>query len=53
MADEKKPETKKPQKPHYCSVCGKLSDDVICHACEEKIRGEALEKKHDIDKAGR
>ncbi len=40
-------------KKHVCSICGRPSDTTICHACEDKIRGEALEKKHDIDKAGR
>jgi hypothetical protein len=40
-------------KKHLCSICGRPSDATICHACEEKIRGEAIEKKHEIDKAGR
>ncbi len=29
------------------------SETVICRACGDKIRGEALEKKHEVDKAGR
>ena len=41
------------EKKHVCSICGRPSDTVICHACEDKIRGEAVEKKHDIEKAGR
>lgn len=45
--------SKKDEKKHVCSVCGRPSDTVICHACEERIRGEALEKKKEIDKAGR
>jgi recombinational DNA repair protein RecR len=49
---EKKDEKEK-EKKHVCSICGRPSDATICHACEDKIRGEAIEKKHDIDKAGR
>ncbi len=49
MEEKKEGEKKK----HVCSICGKPSETTICHACEDKIRGEALEKKHDIDKAGR
>lgn len=48
---DKKDQTK--EKKHVCSVCGKPSDATICHACEDKIRGEVLEQKHDVDKAGR
>lgn len=44
---------KKEKKPHVCSVCGKPSDMTICHACEDKIRGEAVDHKHEVDKAGR
>ena len=53
MAD-KKPEEKKPEekkmeeKKHVCSVCGRPSDAVICHACEDKIRSEAFEKKRGL-----
>ncbi len=49
MSEEKD----KQEKPHVCSICGRPSDATICHACEDKIRGEAVEKKHDINKAGR
>lgn len=48
-----KKEGKKEEKKHACSICGRPSETVICHACEDKIRAEALEKKHEIDKAGR
>ena len=48
---EKKEEKK--EKKHVCSVCGKPSDSVICHLCEDRIRAEAIEKKHEIEKAGR
>ncbi|MBI1911136.1 MAG: hypothetical protein HYS21_03965 [Deltaproteobacteria bacterium] len=48
--EEKK---KEQEKKHVCSVCGKPSDMTICHACEDRIRGEAVEKKHEAEKAGR
>ncbi len=51
MPEKEEKETK--EKKHVCSICGRPSDLVICHACEDRIRGEALEKKHDIDKSGR
>jgi recombinational DNA repair protein RecR len=54
--EEKKEEKKKEgeeEKKHRCSICGRHSDTVICHACEDKIRAEALERKHDIEKAGK
>jgi hypothetical protein len=40
-------------KKHICSVCARPSDTVICNACEDRLRAEALEKtmdkgKHDI-----
>lgn len=38
------------EKEHVCTVCGKPSDTIICHACSDKVRGEAVEKKRDIDK---
>ncbi|MEK7881069.1 MAG: hypothetical protein AAB210_04140 [Deltaproteobacteria bacterium] len=48
---EKKEEKK--EKKHVCSVCGRPSDAVICHICEDRIRGEAIEKKREIEKAGK
>lgn len=51
--EKKKEEEGGEEKKHRCSICGRPSDTVICHACEDRIRGEALEKRHDIDKAGR
>lgn len=51
MPDDKKQDDK--AKKHVCSVCARPSDTAICHTCEEKIRGEALEKRHEIGKAGR
>ncbi len=35
---------------HHCSICGKPSEETICHACRDRIRGEAVEKKRDVDK---
>ncbi len=52
MAENKVNDEKKVKK-HVCSICGRPSDTTICHACEDKIRGEALEHKHEVDKAGR
>lgn len=49
--DKKKDkEAGKDVKEHHCSVCGKLSPATICHACEDKIRGEAVEHKRDIER---
>ncbi|MBI5875276.1 MAG: hypothetical protein HZB81_05450 [Deltaproteobacteria bacterium] len=50
---EQKIMEEKKEKKHVCSICGKPSEATICHPCEEKIRGEALEKKKEVDKAGR
>lgn len=36
-----------------CLVCGQPSDDRICPACKAGIRGEALERKLEAEKAGR
>jgi hypothetical protein len=47
-------EKKKEEKPkRCCSVCGRPSETVICHACEDRIRAESLEKKRDVEKAGK
>ncbi len=53
MEGKKEEHGKEGEKKHVCSICSRPSDTIICHACEDKIRGEALEHKHDIDKAGR
>lgn len=45
---KQEPEKKKP-----CMVCGRPSAASICKECEAKIRGEALEHKQEIEKAGR
>ena len=36
-----------------CIVCGKPSADLICEACRAMIRGEALEQKLRVERAGR
>lgn len=51
--EEKKDKKEEKEKKHVCSICGKPSDATICHACEDRIRGEVLEHKHEIDKHGR
>ncbi len=51
MTEEKREESKAVKK-HICSVCAKPSETVICHACEDKLRAEALEKKRDVEKHG-
>lgn len=28
-----------------CMLCGKPTGETICHACADKVRGEALNKK--------
>ncbi len=43
----------KERKKHVCTICGKPSPETICEPCSAKIRGEMLEKKHEIDKAGK
>ncbi len=54
MAEKEKEGIEETQsKPHVCSMCAKPSETVICYVCESKIRGEVLEHKKEIDKAGR
>jgi recombinational DNA repair protein RecR len=55
MAEETKEEGKVEAKemPHVCSVCARPSKTVICHACEDKLRAEALEHKLDAEKHGK
>jgi K+-sensing histidine kinase KdpD len=36
-----------------CIVCGGNTDDLICEACRTRIRGEALERKAEVERAGR
>ena len=45
-------EKQKETKPHRCSVCGELSDAIICPGCEARIRGEILDEKGKAEKAG-
>ena len=38
-------------KKHHCTVCGKeFEGGLICPHCEAVIRGEAIEKHHQIKK---
>jgi len=53
MAEDKKDKKKEEEKPLRCHICGKPSEASICHACEDRIRGEAVEKRKDTGKAGR
>jgi hypothetical protein len=36
-----------------CLVCARPSRDLICEGCRARIRGEALERKHREERAGR
>ncbi len=38
------------EKKHRCMVCGKEFDGSICPACEALIRGEAIDKRHQVKK---
>ncbi len=44
---------KKTEKKPVCTMCGKPSESVICHSCEDRLRAEALEHKRDVEKAGK
>jgi len=45
-------EKQKGSAPHRCSVCAKPSESTICPACEARIRGEILDEKGKVEKAG-
>jgi hypothetical protein len=36
----------------FCIICGKPSTETICPTCQARIRGEAVEKKTEIEKKG-
>lgn len=36
-----------------CLICGHLSAESICLACQARIQGEAIEKKQEKEKKGR
>jgi universal stress protein A len=36
-----------------CLVCAKPSADLVCEPCRARIRGEALDRKHREERAGR
>jgi len=44
---------KKGKKESPCMICGQLSPESICLACRNRIQGEAIEKKQQIEKKGR
>lgn len=37
----------------HCVVCAKLAMELICEPCRARIRGEALERKLEEERAGR
>lgn len=39
-------------KQTFCIICGKPSTETICPTCQARIRGEAVEKKQEIEKKG-
>ena len=39
--------------PQHCVVCAKLAMELICEPCRARIRGEALERKLEEERAGR
>lgn len=38
------------QSKRVCSICGKPSAKIICDACADKIRAEALARKKQMEK---
>ena len=47
VASDEQPDSRR------CIVCGGNTDDLICEACRTRIRGEALERKVEAERAGR
>lgn len=41
------------KKESPCMICGKLSPQSICVACQQKVQGEALDKKQQREKKDR
>jgi universal stress protein A len=39
--------------PRTCLVCAGDTEELICAACRERIRGEALARKMEVERAGR
>ena len=37
----------------HCVACARETDELICAACRERIRGEALSRKMEAERAGR
>jgi hypothetical protein len=44
---------KKQKKQTPCLTCGRLSPETICLACRNRIQGEAIDKKQEVEKKGR
>lgn len=44
---------KNEKKETPCLTCGKPSTESICPRCQARIQGEALDKKHEVEKKGR
>jgi nucleotide-binding universal stress UspA family protein len=42
-----------PSAIHHCIVCSGATDDLICETCRARIRGEALDRKIETERAGR
>jgi universal stress protein A len=42
-----------PLQVRSCLVCAASTSDLICEACRARIRGEALERKHREERAGK
>jgi nucleotide-binding universal stress UspA family protein len=42
-----------PSAIHRCVVCAGVTDDLICETCRIRIRGQALERKIETERAGR
>jgi universal stress protein A len=39
--------------PRQCLVCANVSEDLICEPCRARVRGELLEQKQRVERAGR
>ena len=41
------------KKKPVCTICGKPSAVTVCEPCNAKIRGEFLEKRIEVKRAGK
>jgi len=44
---------KKQKKETPCLTCGRPSPETICLACRNRIQGEAIDKKQEVERKGR